>query len=187
MADSTLPHVVIEKITMGLETDELIILRDYTGLAQILLKQGQFGNALIYGRKALKGYRRLDTRYIKKMHEVLELLIQISYHSEDEREMEAYVVLLENSRAQHGDGLGTSSEALVKQSPQTSRRPNSLGQEQLTTASSPIESSSKELNRATTQVPSSSDSAVSFFPDVKESRSIVLVGYRGCGKTTFIK
>ncbi|KAH6672009.1 hypothetical protein B0J14DRAFT_639956 [Halenospora varia] len=90
--------LLMEKIAMGSSKDtnhRSNVLVDTLSLSEVLFKKGSYVEALLYGRRALKGYRRvgceLGTTNIEK---TLELLIRICHSAGNPDEEDAYAAIL---------------------------------------------------------------------------------------------
>ncbi|KAH6668378.1 hypothetical protein B0J14DRAFT_704048 [Halenospora varia] len=90
--------LLMEKITLGARgatRGKSNVLQDMIQLVELLLLQGAYSEALLYGRKALKGYRRLDSS--SGINAALDLLIRVCHADGNIDEEEAYRAILSNS------------------------------------------------------------------------------------------
>lgn len=70
------------------------VLLDILTLADVLLKKGAYKEALLYGRRALKGYRKMGELGTAGVKKALQLLVTICNSAGDVKEQEAYMALL---------------------------------------------------------------------------------------------
>ena len=85
------------KIALGARaapSDNDDVLSDTLLLAEVLLKRSDYIQALLHGRRALKGYRRLGTSGTLGVEKALRLLIQIFHADGNIDEEDAYSTIL---------------------------------------------------------------------------------------------
>lgn len=84
-----------EKIAMGSrESAAEEVLSDMLSLVEVLLEKKAYAEALLYGRQALKGYRRLGEPGIQGVGESLRHLVKICHADGNVDEEEAYAAIL---------------------------------------------------------------------------------------------
>jgi hypothetical protein len=84
-----------EKIAMGSrESAAGEVLSDMLLLVEVLLEKGAYAEALLYGRQALKGYRRLGEPGTQGVGESLRHLVKICHADGNVDEEEAYAAIL---------------------------------------------------------------------------------------------
>jgi hypothetical protein len=84
-----------EKIAMGSrESAAVEVLSDMLLLVEVLLEKGAYAEALLYGRQALKGYRRLGEPGTQGVGESLRHLVKICHADGNVDEEEAYAAIL---------------------------------------------------------------------------------------------
>jgi len=89
--------ILIEKISLGSRgtaDDNSDVLLDILTLVQVLLNKEAYSEALLYGRRALKGYRRIGHAGMLGVTKSLQLLIEICHAEGNVDEEEAYTAVL---------------------------------------------------------------------------------------------
>jgi hypothetical protein len=89
--------LLIEKIaweSRNVAGDNSGVLSDIINLVEVLLKKESYSEALLYGRRALKGYRRMGDSGIDGIGKTLQLLVTICHAEGNVNEEEAYTAIL---------------------------------------------------------------------------------------------
>jgi hypothetical protein len=123
--------LLIEKIaseSRSVAGDNSGVLSDMLNLVEVLLKKESYSEALLYGRRALKGYRRMGDSGTHGIGKTLRLLVTICHAEGNANEEEAYAAVLSDfteqqalktneveSTASLEDGLSFSNSFLLSQ------------------------------------------------------------------------
>ncbi|KAH8653149.1 hypothetical protein BGZ60DRAFT_179099 [Tricladium varicosporioides] len=89
--------LILEKIALGSRgksRDDGQVLNDILALVDILLHKNSYAEALLYGRRALKGYRRMGSDGVLGVKSSLKALVRICHMSGNYDEEDAYAVIL---------------------------------------------------------------------------------------------